>query len=152
MKKITILSIPCMMIILFFMFMGPDSNAQNEKKAKTRLTELNTRFVHLFNTGKIDSLGMLYLENACMMPDNYKEIHGRADITEYYTFLFESGFRFKENLSESALIISGPVAIDRGSWSAAGNIPLSGNYLTQWKYYDGDWYIENEMTNAVLPE
>jgi hypothetical protein len=28
------------------------------------------------------------------------------------------------------------------------NTKISGTYLSQWRLNDGDWFIENEMTNS----
>ena len=147
MRKIAILSVPCISIILFFLFIGLDTKAQDNEKVKETLTELNSKFVDWFNTGQIDSIGLMYLDNACMIPDNYREIHGREYIKGYYSFLYASGFRFTENKSKS-IIISDSIAIDRGVWKADINIQMTGTYLTQWRFFNGKWHIENEMTNT----
>ena len=87
------------------------------------------------------------LDNACMIPDNYREIHGRENIKGYYHFLYNTGFRFTKNDSKT-MIVSDSIAIDRGIWAANLNVNLTGTYLTQWKLFNGKWYIENEMTNT----
>ncbi len=147
MRKIAILSVPCISIILFSLFIGVDTKAQDNEKVKETLIELNSKFVDWFNTGQIDSIGLMYLDNACMIPDNYREIHGREYIKGYYSFLYASGFRFTENKTES-FIISDSITVDRGVWKADLNIKLTGTYLTQWRILNGKWYIENEMTNT----
>jgi len=84
-----------------------------------------------------------------MIPSNYREIHGREYIKGYYSFLYATGFRFTENTS-SALVISDSILVDRGVWKAG---QMTGTYLTQWRLCeDGEWYIENEMTNTDLVE
>jgi transcriptional regulator with XRE-family HTH domain len=144
MKKIAILSVPGISIILCFLFMGVETQAQDNKKAKQTLTEFNSKFVDWFNTGQID---FMYLDNDCMIPDNHREIHGREHIKGYYSFLYASGFRFTETNSKS-IIISDSIIVERGVWKADLNINLSGTYLTQWRLSDGKWFIENEMTNT----
>ena len=147
MRKITILSVPCVSIILVFLLIGTDTKAQNKEKVKAEMAEFNSKFIRWINDGQIDSIGLKYLDNACMIPDNYREIHGREKIIEYYSFLFASGFRFTETKSKS-IIISDSIAVDRGVWSAGVNSRLTGTYLTQWRLSKGKWYIENEMTNT----
>ena len=147
MRKISILSVPCISIILLVLFMGLDAKAQDKEKVKAILTESNTKFVDWFNAGQIDSIGLNYLDNACMIPDNYREIHGRENIKAYYLFLYNTGFRFTSNESK-LMIVTDSIAIDRGTWTSGLNINITGTYLSQWKLSDGKWYIENEMTNA----
>jgi transcriptional regulator with XRE-family HTH domain/ketosteroid isomerase-like protein len=147
MKKIAILSVPGISIILCFLFMGVETQAQDNKKAKQTLTEFNSKFVDWFNTGQIDSIGLMYLENACMIPDSHQEIHGRENIKGYYSFLYASGFRFKENNSKY-ISVSDSIAVERGVWKADINNKMTGTYLTQWRLSDGKWYIENEMSNT----
>jgi hypothetical protein len=48
------------------------------------------------------------------------------------------------------MIITDSIAIDRGIWTSNESNGLSGTYLTQWRLYEGKWYIENEMTNTDL--
>ena len=147
MRKLTILSVPCISIILLFLFIGLDTKSQENKNAKATIAELNPKFVDWFNNGQIDSIGLMYLDNACMIPDNYREIHGRENIKGYYHFLYNTGFRFTKNDSKT-MIVSDSIAIDRGIWAANLNVNLTGTYLTQWKLFNGKWYIENEMTNT----
>ena len=147
MRKLMILSVPFLSIFLVLLLSGLDTNAQNEQTAKNAINEANSNFVKWFNSGQIDSIGLLYLEKPCMIPDNYREIHGRENIKGYYHFLYNTGFRFTENKSKT-IIISDSIAIDRGVWKAVLNDNLTGTYLTQWRLYNGKWYIENEMTNT----
>jgi transcriptional regulator with XRE-family HTH domain len=149
MKKITILSVPCISIILLFLFVGLDTKAQDNEVVKSTLIKANSNFKKWFNSGQIDSIGLIYLDKACMIPDNYQEIHGRENIKGYYHFLYNTGFRFTENKSKS-MIITDSIAIDRGIWTANESNGMSGTYLTQWRLYEGKWYIENEMTNTDL--
>jgi transcriptional regulator with XRE-family HTH domain/ketosteroid isomerase-like protein len=147
MRKTTILSLPCIAIILLFLFIGTESKAQSHDKIIARIALQNTKFSEWFNAGQMDSLGSTYLENACMIPSNYREIHGRENIKGYYSFLHATGFRFTENTSRS-IVISDSILVDRGVWKAG---QMTGTYLTQWRLCkNGEWYIENEMTNTDL--
>jgi transcriptional regulator with XRE-family HTH domain len=149
MKKLSILSVPIISVMLIFLFMS-NSQAQNEERAKKVITETNSNFVKWFNSGKMDSVAMMYAENACMIPDNYHEIYGRENIKNYYTFIYTAGFRFTSSNFKS-FTVSEPIAVERGVWK--GNLPgeLSGTYISQWRYEKGKWLIENEMTNSEQP-
>ncbi len=148
MKKITIL-LASASIILLFVFMKLDTNAQGTDDIKASIATVNADFIKWMNAGQIDSIGLMYLETACLVPDDYRQIIGRNDIRGYYQFLYNSGFRLTINVSES-LIVTDSIAIDRGTWNATlhGSIPVTGTYLSQWRLVNGKWFIENEMTNS----
>ncbi|MDD4501284.1 MAG: helix-turn-helix transcriptional regulator [Bacteroidales bacterium] len=144
MRKITILSLPVIATILLFLFTGAQSKAQDRDKIISGIAKQNAQITEWFNSGQIDSLGMLYLQNACMIPSNYREIQGRENIKGYYSFLYANGFRFTE-ITSKAIIISDSIFVDRGVWKAG---QMTGTYLTQLRLCkDGKWYIENEMSN-----
>ena len=104
MKKLMILSIPLWSVLAILLLTGVDGKAQDKEKVQTYLNEANANFMMWFNAGKIDSLASIYLENACMMPDNYHEINGREGIRDYYSYLYNQGFRFTQNQSKSVII------------------------------------------------
>ncbi len=152
MKKITILSVPFLAICTFLLF-SYNSNV----KAQNRLVIINkfekvsssSKFIRLFNTGQIDSLGMLYLENACIMPDFPSSITGRENINDYYRQLFNQGFRFA-NIKSTFKVVNDSIAVERGIWAInASSVPIStGASLTQWRQQNGQWWIENSMTKT----
>lgn len=149
MKKLMILSIPLWSVLAILLLAGVDGNAQDKEKIQITLNELNANFITWFNAGKIDSVASIYLDNACMIPDNYHEIHGRASIQDYYNYLYNQGFRFTENQAKS-FVFTKSIVVDRGIWrgNIEQSISLTGTYLTQWRLLDGKWYIENEMSNS----
>jgi len=151
MRKLMILSVPFLSIFLILLFTGLDTNAQTEQTAKNAINESNLKFEKWFNSGQIDSLGLLYSVNSCMIPANYKAIYGRENIKEYFRFLYNTGLRF--NVSKTnELIISDSIAVERGAWSANSisdsQLLVTGNYITQWQLMNGEWYIKNEMSNS----
>jgi hypothetical protein len=126
MRKITILSLPVIATILLFLFIGTESKAQSRDKIIAGIAAQNIRFTEWFNSGQFDSLGMEYLENACMIPSNYREIHGRENIKAYYSFLYATGFRFTENTSK-AIVVS-----DSYWWTGSlESRQMTGTYLTR---------------------
>jgi len=153
MKKIMILSIPVLSLLAVLLLTGLDGKAQDKQKVQTTLNCANANFMKWFNAGQIDSIGSLYMDNACTIPDNYREIHGWESIKGYYYYLYNLGFRFTENKSAS-VIITDSILVDRGIWKAniqiEPNSIMTGTYLAQWRLVDGKWYIENEMTNSDM--
>jgi transcriptional regulator with XRE-family HTH domain len=154
MKKLMILSIPFLTIsiaLLFSFSASAKAQSKMEMHKKFNETSSNERFILLFNSGKIDSISMDYLENACMMPDLSPTIIGRKDINEYYTQLYNQGFRFTE-LKTLSKFISDSIAIDRGVWSVSINsvVIARGTYFIQWHYIDGKWWIENEISKSDI--
>ena len=140
MKKITILSLPFLIILLFLLLSGTHTKAQNADQVKATITELNTQIGKWFNAGQIDSIGLLYQKDACMIPSGQHEIKGRE---HYYKSLYASGFRFMANKSEPQLnsgsetfVISDSIAVLKASWAAMigppnENVKIKGYYLTQ---------------------
>jgi transcriptional regulator with XRE-family HTH domain len=154
MKKVMILSVPFLSVLLVLLLSGLDTKAQSEQEHKAILQETSAKFIHWFNAGEIDSIGLVYAEHSCMIPDNYREIHGRDNIKGYYKFLYNTGFRFNE-AKTMKWVLTDSIAVERGIWSAKGldgaNIEITGTHLTQWRLINGKWYIENDMTNSDSP-
>jgi len=155
MKKLLILSLPfltiCTALILTY---SSSAKAQTKMEIREKLeyASSNTRFMEWFNAGKIDSISIRYMENACMMPDQYPTINDRKSINQYFSQLYNKGLRFSK-LTSTSKIISDSIAIDRGNWDISINsvVVSSGTYLTQWHYRNGIWQIENEMSKADSP-
>ncbi len=152
MRKITILSVPFFAICAFLLFSySTNVKAQNRQSIinKFENTSSNSKFIRLFNSGQIDSLGMLYLNNACLMPDFPSAITGRENINDYYRQLFNQGLRFS-NIKTSFTVVNDSIAVERAIWAINTNsIPsLTGASLTQWHYLNGQWWIENAMSKT----
>ena len=152
MKKLMILSVPCIAICLVLLFaFNSNARAQNRMAIREKLekTSSTSKFAQWFNSGQIDSISMRYLGNACMMPDQSPTIYNRKSIYEHFKQLYDSGLRFTE-LKSGSKVISDSIAIDRGGWTVSINsVPVAtGTYLTQWHYFKGKWLIENEMSKS----
>jgi len=68
---------------------------------------------------------------------------------EYYRFLYATGFRFFQ-IQMKSLIVDVSIAFERGVWTAGANGKISSAYLSQWWLIDGEWVMENEMTNVEI--
>lgn len=151
MKKITILSAPFFAICAFLLFSySSNVKAQNRQTIMIKFEKAssNSNFTRLFNSGQIDSLGMLYHDNACLMPDFPSTITGRENINDYYRQLFNQGFRFT-NIKTTFKIVNDSIAVERDIWAFNGNSQtITGASLTQWHYLNGQWWIENSMSKT----
>jgi transcriptional regulator with XRE-family HTH domain len=152
MKKLVILSTPVLAICIVLIFSISSSAKSHSRMAireKFEQTSSNPTFMRLFNSGQIDSISIRYLENACMMADNAPTTYDRKSINEHFMQLFNRGLRFSK-LTSSFKVISDSLAIDRGEWDVSVNaiVVASGTYLSQWRYIDGKWWIENEMSKS----
>lgn len=147
MKKLVILLMPILSIIMMFIVMATQKTTYDVSKVKrSDITEASGLFIKFFNSGQIDSIGTLFLENASFMPSNHKELRGRNEIVDYYQDVYNSGFRL--NLDQPTLvIISDSIAIEKGVWEGNNYGTFSGNYLTQWRLKDGNWFMENTMNH-----
>ena len=152
MKKLFILSVPVLTICLVLFFYCSNAIAQQSKtelRKKFDQTSSNTKFMLWFNSGQIDSIGLTYLENACMMPDNDPTIIGRTGINNHNKQLFDRGIRFVQ-LNSVSKVVADSIAVDRGVWTVSINaVPVASvTYLTQWHLINGQWMIENEMSKS----
>ena len=94
---------------------------------------------------------MQYLENACMMPDQYPILNDRESIKGYYVQLYNRGLRFTQGKTiNTAKLISDSIGIERGEWNCKidSTLTVTGSFLTQWHYKNGKWWIENEMSKT----
>lgn len=146
MKKILIVLIPILLsIVLMFIVMANRERTFDDSNVKrSDLTETSALFIKFYNSGQIDSIGTLYLENASFFPLNHKELHGRTEIVDYYEDIYDGGFRINFD-KPTFVIISDSIAIEKGVWEGNNNGTFPGNYLTQWRLKDGNWFIENSM-------
>lgn len=152
MKKLLILSLPfltiCTVLILAY---SSSAKAENRMKIREQLeiVSSNAKFMEFFNAGQIDSISVRYMDNACYMPNQHPTVNDRKSIHQYYTELYNRGLRFSK-LNTVSKFITDSIAIDRGVWDLSINSVLvsSGTYLSQWRYVNGKWQVENEMSNS----
>jgi transcriptional regulator with XRE-family HTH domain len=148
MKKLMILSVPFITICLVLIFsINSSAKAQAKLAIRENFERTSSKYIEWFNSGQIDSLGLLYLANACSMQPNGPTILGRENIVSSYLQMYNQGLRFSK-LKSTFSVISDSLAVDRGVWNISDNsiVIASGNYLCQWHYINGKWWIENEMS------
>lgn len=152
MKKLVILSVPLIAIctlLLFFYSAGVKAQSKMEIREKFEKTSSNSKFMNLYNSGQIDSIGLLYLDNACLMTDLPSTINGRKAISDYDRQLYNQGLRFS-NIKTVSSNISDSFAIERGVWALSlASVPIAtGIFINQWHYIDSKWCIENAISKT----
>jgi transcriptional regulator with XRE-family HTH domain len=152
MKKLMILSVPLISIctlLLFFYSASVKAQSKMEIREKFEIASSNSRFMNLYNSGQIDSIGLLYLDSACLMIDLPSTINGRKAIADYYKQLYNQGLRFS-NIKTISRNISDSFAVERGVWVLSlASVPIAtGIFITQWHYINGQWYIENAISKT----
>lgn len=148
MKKFLILFFPLLSMALMFIVIATrqrtfdDSNVQ-----RSDVTKASALFMKYFNANQMDSLGTLFTKDATFMPAGERTIHGRANIVDYYENVYGIGFRLVTDKADF-VVISDSIAIERGTWEGTNNETFTGNYLTQWRLQNGNWFMENHVTHA----
>ncbi|MBN2611129.1 MAG: helix-turn-helix domain-containing protein [Bacteroidales bacterium] len=152
MRKLMILSIPFVFIFTALLLSSAHTSAQKRVKIRESFEVASSNADHMrwFNSGKIDSVCMNYHNNATMMPDQYPSITGKEEIAAYWLQLYNRGLRFTDLVCDYKTV-SDSIAVERGTWtmSVGQGLHVSGNYLAQWRYSNGSWKIENEMSRTA---
>jgi len=147
-----ILSVPLIAICTLLLFLyGSSVRAQSKVEIRERfeIASSNSRFMNLNNSGQIDSIGLLYFDNACLMTDLPSTINGRKAIADYYKQLYNQGLRFSK-IKTISRNISDSFAVERGEWALSlASVPIAtGIFITQWHYINGEWLIENAISKT----
>jgi len=153
MKKLTILSTPFLLLLALLLISSDSLSAQKRKAMEKEFQHMlaENSFIDWYNNGEISKVSEQYMETACMMPDDYPRIDGREEIREYWQQLYNRNLRFS-NIHSSWHAVGDSLAIERGSWeiTLGDNFSVTGYYLTQWRFSNGRWQIENEMSKAGI--
>lgn len=156
MRKISILSIISLSALSFLLIFCQHTIAQNKDKVSEQFGNANAKFIHYFNSGQIDSLGLLYLDSASLifdniipvLSDNLPSIKGREAIKGLYKIYHIQGLIFNERKSKS-MVITDSIVVDMGILRLKSDSThiKNGTYFCQWHFINGNWSIENEMFN-----
>lgn len=152
MKKLVILSVPLIAIctlLFFFYSSGAKAQSKMEVREKFEIASSNLRFMNLYNSGQIDSIGLLYLYNTCLMNDLPSTINGKKAIVDYDKQGYNQGFRFT-NIKTISTNFSDDIIVERGVWAlSVASVPVAtGIFINQWHYINGQWWIENAISKT----
>lgn len=151
MKKVTILFIS-LVTIVFLISTGFDLSFDSKTRKLEEFQKIssNQLYMDLFNAGKLDSLALMCSIDACVMTDDGLTLIGRQNINAHDRELYNRGIRFTE-LTMQDSFVDGSIAVERGTWTVVidkKNITVKGSYLTQWRYSNKIWEIENSMSKT----
>jgi ketosteroid isomerase-like protein len=107
-------------------------------------------YVRAAASGNVDSMLSVYTSDAVVMPPNRPLVQGAAALRA----LVAGTGPFQVTLRTSDLTVNGPVAIERGTWTAVMSPPgtpmavmRDGKYLAHWRLEDGAWRMAAHIWN-----
>jgi len=124
--------------------------------ARTAVDSLTREFMAHFNQGHGDLVAAFYAEQAHVMPPNQPEAVGREAIKAAFAPFF--AMKSQLTLTPTTVVASGPLAIDRGTYTvtytppgATAAVTDTGKYLVHWQRIDGKWMLMDDIFNSDLP-
>jgi transcriptional regulator with XRE-family HTH domain len=143
MKKLSILSLPLIVVVAILLIVSSESKAQSIENAQTVIDDANKNLVRWFNAGQVDSILTLYAEDACIVAVGC----GTAAIRSNYESQVHL-INFQE-LQTTSLSVCDSIAIEKGRWTVSfdsGEL-LKGEYLTEWCRRGKTWLMVNDISD-----
>lgn len=141
MKKITILSATCLILLLAILAFTTETKAQKAEKAIKTIIDLQTKGNKWMSEGKIDSVLTLYRWDANVLP----HLHGKTEIREMLQEAIDGDFKLIEfeNLSIS---VSDSIAVQKyyDVYEFNGNT-YKQKGMTEWRLIRGKWLVVNDI-------
>ena len=102
---------------------------------------------------KSDSaLGILYADNATLLPPNEKPVSGTAAIRSYFSALWPMNATLVITPTRVTVAASGVMATDVGTYALnVGAVNDTGKYLVHWHKMGADWKIVDDMWSSDMP-
>lgn len=143
MKKISILTISTLVVGLTVSGLHFQCQAQTNDKVKKIIDENNKNFVRWYNSGKIDSLSLLFDEKACLVSLGC----GRAFIKDYYEK--SNIYKFRE-VKAKEVKVDGDIAKETGYWAITTDSgkEVRGNYYSEWHFVNNKWLITSDVAEV----
>ena len=130
--------------------------AEETAAARTAIDAANASFIAHVNAEHYDSAAMVYAEDARALPPNMVADVGRAAITKSLAGM--AGMKVTMSFSTSSLAVSGPLAIESGTYNitmtppgAPGPVTETGKYMSHWHKMGDKWMIVENIWNSDLP-
>jgi len=133
--------------------------AAESDSLRPHLEAVAASFARHLAAGQVDSMALLYAEDASLMPPNMPLVTGRDNVRATFQAML-SGGQFTPTLRVENVTANGPMAVERGrfvlAFTPTPGTPApagvdSGNYLIHWHRSGGTWSIVEEMWNSELP-
>lgn len=149
MKKISVLSIPVIIITIILFSVCTESNAQKAQKAVKEIEALQNKYNDWYNKGLVDSMLTLYRNDAC---DLQYEACGKEQMREVLQYQKDNGSKIIDfrNLSIS---VSDSIAVQKYNiLSVFGGQTYKTKGITEWRLTKGKWLMVNDMFQSVLAQ
>jgi uncharacterized protein (TIGR02246 family) len=139
--------------------MAPKQGADDVKRL---IEQNNANAVRWYASGDIDSLALMFAEDAWQMPPNSAPLIGRESIRQFWRGAVKWG-KWEFTLQALDVSVSGPVAVERGRYAlkftAGGAAPPGmssfqdrGHYLVHWRLEpDGRWRAVSDAPVSEMP-
>jgi len=141
----------------------PDQMAARMKAeadtARTAIVAANARMSKYVAAGQMDSVAMLYAEDAVFYPANMPAVRGRPAILALFKNWGAAG-AWTLMVSPLTVEANGPLAIETGrglmTFAPGPNAPAemkaaftdTMKYVTTWRKVGGTWLISNDITSS----
>jgi ketosteroid isomerase-like protein len=138
---------------------GPKQSADDVKQL---IDQNNENAMRWYASGDIDSLALMFAEDAWQMPPNSAPLVGRESIRGFWRDAMKWG-KWEFTLQALNVSVSGPIAVERGKYSlkftagAAAPPGMSsfqdrGHYLVHWRLEpDGKWRAVGDAPVSEMP-
>ncbi len=149
MKKISVLSIPIIIITMVLISVCTESNAQKAQKAVKEIEALQNKFNNWYNKGLVDSMLTLYRSDAC---DVAYDVCGKDQTREALQFQMDNNGKIIEfrNLSIS---VGDSIAVQKYSiLGTLGGQTYRTRGLTEWRLTKGKWLMVNDIFHSELTQ
>ncbi len=149
MKKISVLSIPLIIITVILISVCTESNAQKAQKAVKEIEALQNKFNDWYNKGLVDSMLTLYRSDAC---DVVSGKCGKDQIREMLQYQIDNNSRVI-HFSNLSINVSDSVAVQKYTiLGTFGGQTYRTNGLTEWRLTKGKWLVANDISQSVLAQ
>ena len=145
MKKISVLSIPVIIITIILISVCTESKAQKAQKAVKEIETLQNKFNDWYNKGQVDSMLTLYRSDAC---DVVYNACGKDKMREALQFQTDNNGSIVEfrNLSIS---VGDSIAVQKYSiLGTLGGQTYRTRGLTEWRLTRGKWLMVNDIFHS----
>ena len=142
---------------------GSPQQMQAEADAlKAAVTPIGARYESWTAAGQADSIAAAFTEQGREMPPDMPAVVGRSAIRAYEA-RNASMLAAKLTIRPDAFVASGPVGVERGSYTFEGKakpgapkgtppgLIEDGKYLIHWQSVNGQWQIADMMWNPNRP-
>jgi ketosteroid isomerase-like protein len=136
--------------------------AQSAEEVRKIIEQQNANAARWYTEGNIDSLVLIFAEDAWQMPPNNLPLIGREAIRKFWSQVVQWG-KWEFTFQTQDVSVSSGMAVERGKYvlkfTAGSHAPPEfvsfedhGNYLVHWRLEkDGQWRVVSDAPVSELP-